>query len=252
MPGEGQLARRAARARPRDTLAQVTRPASLLALAVLAVLAGGCSEADPAPEPAAEPPVFLLPGFGGSTSDLTLIAAALEDDGRDVRLVELDPDWPDFAAQAALLDQAVGDAEEADVVGFSAGGLVARLWASSDDAARRVVTVATPNHGTAPAVLGPDCTGGCAELLAGSDLVTELNADESPEGVAWATIWSSTDGVVQPAESARLEGALDVLVQEICPDLAPNHLQMLAAPVPAMVVSVLDGGEPTASVCETP
>ena len=36
------------------------------------------------------------------------------------------------------------------------------------------------------------------------------------------------------------------------PDLAPNHLQMLAAPVPATVVAVLYGVEPDGSACEAP
>lgn len=223
-------------------------------LAAALLVLSGCGSPDPsAPEPAAEPPVFLLPGFGGSTSDLALIAAELRSAGRDVRLVELDEDWPDFETQAALLDDAVGDSASVDVVGFSAGGLVARLWASSDaagGAARRVVTVATPNHGTSADVLGPGCTGGCASLLAGSDLLTELNADETPDGVKWTTIWSETDGVVSPASSARLAGALDVRVQDVCPGLTPNHLEMLSAPVPALVAAVLAGAEPDASACE--
>lgn len=217
----------------------------------LLLLVAACSSEDPPSGAATEPPVLLLPGFGGSTSDLALIAAALEEDGREVRLVELDEDWPDFDTQAQRLDDAVGDADEVDVVGFSAGGLVARLWALQDpDVARRVVTVATPNHGTAPEVLGPECTGGCASLLAGSPLVTELNTDESPAGVEWATIWSETDGVVVPPTSAQLEGALDVRVQDVCPGLTPNHLEMLSAPVPAMVVAVLAGSAPDESVCE--
>jgi triacylglycerol lipase len=215
------------------------------------LLLAACSSTSPEPA-GAEPPVLLLPGFGGSTSDLALIAAELRADDREVRLVELDEDWPDFETQAALLDDAVGDDSSVDVVGFSAGGLVARLWAAGAgaDVARRVVTVATPNHGISPEVLGPDCTGGCASLLAGSDLVTGLNADETPDGVEWTTIWSATDGVVTPASSAQLEGALDVRVQDVCPGLTLDHLQMLGAPVPEMVAVVLAGGEPDASVCE--
>ena len=131
-----------------------------------------------------------------------------------------------------------------------AGGGAARRGGGAAAAARRVVTVATPNHGTSAEVLGPSCTGGCASLLAGSDLLTTLNADETPDGVEWTTIWSETDGVVSPASSARLEGALDVRVQDVCPGLTPDHLEMLAAPVPAMVAAVLAGSEPDDSVCE--
>lgn len=244
---------------PREVAtASVTAP-FYVAIAVLTA-ATGCAASEE-PEPVAqrsEPVVLLVPGYGGSTSDLALIAAALEDDGREVRLVELDPDWPDFDSQAALLDAAVGSVDEVDVVGFSAGGLVARVWAADGgtDAARRIVTVATPNHGTSPDVLGDACTGGCASLLAGSDLVTDLNTgDETPSGSEWATVWSETDGVVVPATSARLEGALDVPVQDVCPGLTPIHLEMLTAPIPAMVVALLGGEQPElpdGSVCEAP
>ena len=219
---------------------------------LVVLLVAACSGEETARPVAADPPVLLVPGLGGTTSDFVILEAALEEEGREVVLVELDPDWPDFDTQVAILDAAVGDSAEVDVVGFSAGGLVARQWAAEGgtEAARRIVTVATPNHGTRRAVLGVDCTAACLDLLAGSDLVAGLNAgDETPAGADWGTVWSSTDGVVVPARSARLEGAVDVRVQDVCPDSTPSHLEMLSEPVAAMVVAVLSSEDPDPSGC---
>ncbi|MFC7497572.1 MULTISPECIES: lipase family alpha/beta hydrolase [unclassified Nocardioides] len=224
-----------------------------LVLAALALAAvAGCGADEPQSPPAspsgALPPVLLVHGYGGSAGDMARLASALEAAGRDARPVNLDPAWGDWDDQVARLDAAAGDDAEVDVVGFSAGGLVARLWAVGDGAevARRVVTVATPNQGTDPAVLGSACTGTCADLLAGSDLLDDLNDREPPTGPDWVAVWSEDDGVVVPAESARLEGALDVRLQDVCPGVAAAHLDLLGPPATAIVVAVLDGDAPAA------
>lgn len=233
----------------------------LVVLAVLVTL-GGCSTDEPPPaEPDAQPPVVLVPGLGGSPTDLTLIANALEAAGRETVTVDNEGGTADLRDQAALVGEAARatGADQVDVVGFSAGGIVARLWATGEgaDAVRRVVTVASPHHGTTLDALGvsdpADCTDACAQLLAGSDLLEELNAAEPPDGPQWVTIWSDSDGVVDPAESAQLEGALDVNVQDVCGDVELGHIDLLGHPVPDLVAAVLDGEEPVvpdASACE--
>lgn len=231
-------------------------------LAALLLVAGCGGEPDPpTAEPDAAPPVVLVPGLGGAPSDLTLIANALEADGRTTVTVDHQGGTADLRDQAALVDAAARDtgAEEVDVVGFSAGGIVARLWATGEgaDVVRRVVTVASPHHGTtleALQVSDPaDCTDACAQLLAGSELLEELNADETPDGPEWVTIWSDSDGVVDPATSAQLDGAVDVHVQTVCGPLELRHIDLLGHPGPALVVAVLSGEEaavPDPSACE--
>lgn len=209
-------------------------------LAAAALVLAGCGEDEP------EPPVLLLHGYGGSTADLMDLAAALEDDGRTVVLVSFATAGTDDLRDTVELVDAAADGETVDVVGFSAGGLVARLWVADGGAARRVVTLATPNHGT-DLVLGlDDCPPACEQLGPGSELIAELNAgDETPAGTEWTTIWSDGDGVVLPAESARLDGALDVMIQSVCPGLVVGHTDIPGDPaVIAMTADVLAGEEP--------
>ncbi|MGZ4604495.1 MAG: esterase/lipase family protein, partial [Kineosporiaceae bacterium] len=127
---------------PRRRLLAVLATALMLLVAgVVAVraLIGSAEAAQPMPAPAREQPgpVLVLPGYGGSTSALQRLAATLRAvTGRDVRVVGAVGDGTgDLNAQAAALQTTVGGlladgAPSVDVVGYSAGGVVARLWAA--------------------------------------------------------------------------------------------------------------------------
>ena len=106
-------------------------------------------------------------------------------------------------------------APSVDVVGYSAGGVVARLWVADGDGAgtaRRVVTLGSPQHGIdvagLAAVLAPgSCPAACQELTPDSPLLGRLNrGDETPAGPLWVSIWTTDDQVVTPATSASLDG----------------------------------------------
>ena len=80
-------------------------------------------------------PVLLVPGFNGGTTALEVLADALRSQGRSVVIVDLPGDnTGDLDEQARALDKAVvlqmqrDGARSVDVVGYSAGGVVARLW----------------------------------------------------------------------------------------------------------------------------
>ncbi|MGZ4631673.1 MAG: esterase/lipase family protein [Actinomycetes bacterium] len=81
-------------------------------------------------------PVLLVPGFGGGTASLERLAARLRAAGRTATVVPLPGDGTgDLTAQTVALDVAVAraiasGAASVDIVGFSAGGVVARLWAA--------------------------------------------------------------------------------------------------------------------------
>lgn len=213
--------------------------AAALTAALLALAGCGDDEQE-------SPPVLLLPGYGGSTADLMALADALEAAGRTPVLVPLASAGTDDLRDQVELVDARADGETVDVVGFSAGGLVARLWVEDGGAARRVVTLATPNHGTDLVLDIDDCPPACEQLGPDSELIAELNAgDETPDGTEWVTIWSDGDGVVLPAESAHLDGALDVRIQSVCPGRVVGHTDIPDDPaVIAMIVDVLAGDEP--------
>jgi triacylglycerol esterase/lipase EstA (alpha/beta hydrolase family) len=148
------------------------------------------------------------------------------------------------------------------VVGYSAGGVTARLWLRAYDGgsvARRIVTLGSPHHGTDLAALASDiapdsCPVACRQLATDSDLVRSLDSgDETPAGPAWVSIWTTDDRVSTPPETAVLRGALDVSVQSVCPGRQVTHGQLPTDPaVIAMVLGELrrtPPAAPSASVC---
>lgn len=227
--------------------------AALLVLAVAVPVARGLR--GPAPRVAADVAtpgsVLLVPGYGGSPSGLTDLAQRLRASGRTVQLVQLPGNGTgDLEAQAKTLDRAArtaltrARATSVDVVGYSAGGVVARLWVRDGGAAlaRRVVTLGSPQHGTELADLGQllpqRCPLACQQLGSGSPVLAQLNSgDETPPGPQFVSIWTDLDDVVLPPDSARLDGALNLTVQSVCADDRVRHSGLPADPVVVAMVS---------------
>jgi triacylglycerol lipase len=232
------------------------------ALVVLGVVFFRSSDTPAAP-PASQQrpgPVLLVPGYGGATGGLQTLADRLTHAGRTATVVRLPGDGTgDLALSAKALGAAVtsaltsSGAQSVDLVGYSAGGVVARLWVADGHAAvvRRVVTLGSPHHGTDLADLAGDlapdqCPIGCAELASNSALLAKLNSgDETPPGPTWVSIWTTQDQTVTPPESARLAGALNLTVQSVCADAQVSHGQLPTSPlVQQMVLSELRAGPP--------
>ena len=237
-----------------DSLAPARRRlvTGVLALVVLAAVAGaaavvvprigGSDPVDPVRQDA-QPPVLLVPGYGGGIGGLEVLASALRRHGREVTVVQLaGTGTGDLRAQAAVLQRAVRrtGSPSVDVVGYSAGGVVARLWARAFDGgsvARRIVTLGSPQHGTDLAALASDlapgrCPTACRQLATDSDLIRGLNSgDETPDGPQWVSIWSTDDAISTPPDTASLEGALDFSVQQVCPRAAVSHGELPVSPV---------------------
>jgi triacylglycerol lipase len=204
--------------------------------------------------------VLLVPGYGGSTTALEPLASRLTAAGRDATVVRLPGTGTGDLAEAAgalavTVDEALArsGAESVDVVGYSAGGVVARLWVADVGAGlvRRVVTLGAPHHGTTLADLAGDvapdrCPAGCRQLGTDSDVLARLNAgDETPDGPTWVSIWTTQDTTVTPPESARLDGALNLPVQSVCPEARLAHGELPSdAVVQAMVLAQLAAGDP--------
>lgn len=237
--------------------------AVLLAVAVVAgvIVRSRSNAVTPVPQDRLGP-VLLVPGYGGNLTSLNPLATALRSAGRQVVLVPPVGDGTgDLNAQAAHLGEVAAGvlrdigAPSVDVVGYSAGGVVARLWVQDDggaSVARRVLTVGSPQHGTSQAGLGQEFAGGCPsaceQLVPDSDLLRHLNSgDPTPEGPQWATVRSTWDRVVTPTDSAALPGAVNLLVQDVCPASRVAHGGLPGDPVTlATLGSALGVGPPRA------
>lgn len=211
-------------------------------------------------------PVLLVPGYGGSTGSLSVLAGRLRAAGKDVTVVSLpDNAQGDLGSQAKVLSTAAKaalrrtGAPSLDVVGYSAGGVVTRLWLADDGGAavaRRVVTLGSPQHGTALATLGSlvagQCPLACQQLVPTSDVLSALNAggssrpaSEVPAGPRFISLWTSHDQVVVPPQSAVLNGALNIEIQSVCVASVVNHTQLPSDPVvSAIVLGELGTGAP--------
>jgi triacylglycerol esterase/lipase EstA (alpha/beta hydrolase family) len=226
---------------------------ALGAVAVRAATGRGPDEAvgPPAPAPDRPGPVLLIPGYGGSTTSLERLAAKLRTaTGREVRVVRAVGDGTgDLTAQARALAATVNGllqqgAPSVDVVGYSAGGVVARLWAAEFGGARqarRIVTLGSPHQGTQVAELAQDlaperCPTACLQLAPDSDLLRRLPQEAVP-GPRWVSLWTSRDDVVTPASSGTLAGAVDVRLQDVCPDDEVRHSGLPDDPLVAGLVA---------------
>jgi triacylglycerol lipase len=216
-----------------------------LCLALLAAVVVGSAWAwsrrtpQAAPVPQDRPgTVLLVSGYGGSTSSLDTLAAALRAAGRTVQVVPpVGNGTGDLTAQARGLRTAADGAVAAgapsvDVVGYSAGGVVTRIWLSElggSRIARRVVTLGSPHHGTEVAALAAgltpaSCPVACRQLAPGSPVLDRLAT--LPVDPRWVSVWTADDDVVTPPDSARLDGAVNVELQAVCPDARTAHGQL--------------------------
>ena len=210
-------------------------------------------------------PVIVVPGYGGDARSVATLVEALR--ARDLRVEALDlPDdgTGDIARSAQAVEEAVVglDANRIDLVGYSAGAIVVRQYLSAlggSERARRVVLLGAPNHGAEAAELAASfdpsaCVGACAQLGPGSSFLAQLNSrDETPGEALYVSIWTSRDQTVTPPDSALLEGAINVRVQDICPDANTSHGDLVTDPfVLGIVVDALRGNldrPPTVGEC---
>ncbi len=190
-------------------------------------------------------PVLLVPGYGGSVAGLQSMAASLRGAGRDVTIVQLpDQALGDLAVQADAVASAAQEARDrtgaasVDVVGYSAGGVVARLWVTEhggSDTVRRLVTLGSPHHGTNLADLGAlvegRCPLACQQLSPSSPVLARLDGEPLPAGPEYVSLWSTRDDVVAPPSSAVLDGVPSPSLQSICPTLQVRHSELPADPL---------------------
>ena len=125
------------------------------------------------------------------------------------------------------------------VVGHSQGGALpvwaVKFWPGVAARVSDVVSLAGPFGGTA---LGNElcAPGRCAplawQLRQGANTVAALRAAPLPEGVAVTSISSQHDEIVRPQPAAsQLDGATNVLLQDVCAQDPSEHGLILGDPV---------------------
>jgi pimeloyl-ACP methyl ester carboxylesterase len=233
----------------------------LLLAGVIAVVAPEALRAfradRPAPAQDRPGPVILVPGYGGGTGGLRVLAQRIRATGGRATVLELPGGGTgDLREQARRLDRATSDvlrsgARSVDVIGYSAGGVTARLWAHDHDGAhkaRRIITLGAPHRGAEVAAAGQAfapgaCPLACQQLVPGSAVLSRLGG-RVPERPAWMSIWTTLDETVTPPDSARLDGAVNVPLQSLCPAVRISHGDLPTDPLVTAIV--LDALGPSA------
>jgi triacylglycerol lipase len=259
IPGAGRLAWLS----PRRRIFVVGSSLFLAALAVAGGLQGAGAFTGPAltPSLAGAQVVLLVPGYGGSTASVDVLSDTIRATGRTTEIVRLPGNGTgDLVAQAAVLNNYVNRALRSgagriDVIGYSAGGVVARLWDVQDGGARkaaRIITLGSPLNGTRIAAAGnaadpAACPVACQQLVPGGALLTRLQKSPLTGRPGWLSLWTIDDQVVRPPDSARLAGAVNVPLQSVCPAAVIAHGQLPSDPlVIGIVLRALGPGPLTA------
>lgn len=258
VPGAGRLGGLS----PRRRMFVICSSLFLAAVALAGSLQGAGAFTGPAPAPGeGRGVVLLVPGYGGGTAALDVLADRIRATGRTTEIVRIPGNGTgDLAAQAAVLNGYVDRALRSgnglvEVIGYSAGGVVARLWDVQDGGARkasRIITLGSPLNGTSFAAAGnaaapAACPVACQQLVPGSTLLSRLQKSPLTRRPGWLSLWTTGDQVVRPPESARLAGAVNVPLQSVCPNAVIAHGQLPSDPlVIGIVLRALGAGPLTA------
>ena len=129
---------------------------------------------------------------------------------------------------------AAATGEKVDVIGHSQGGLQPRWaikWFPSGPRVDDYISLATPNHGTvvADAASPLFCFDSCWQMRTDSNFIAALNGDEETPGkISYTNIYTATDELVQPVGTQALDGATNILLQDLCPGRPVDHLGIAA------------------------
>lgn len=196
------------------------------------------------PPPAGQParPLLLIHGIACNRAVWRPMIARLRAAGfAPVRALDLEPLFPDIDSYTAAIErelralQHCSSGRRAGIVAHSMGGLVARatLRAAPAGLIDRIVTIATPHHGTSIARLFRVLA--LRQMRIDSAWLRSLNAAQEPIKTAFTCIYSLEDNLIAPARSATLAGAQLHELRGI------GHLELLRCPqVAEHVVAALN------------
>jgi triacylglycerol lipase len=170
-------------------------------------------------------PVLLVHGWGCNSGYWLKMSRTLRQHRISHRAVDLEPVFASIDDYSPALHRAVEALCQASgsahiiILAHSMGGLAARAYLRDYGSARiaKVITLATPHHGTGHANFAPGLNsrqmrwiGGAADG-APSDWLRQLESCESAQlRSLFISIYSLHDNIVAPATSAELAGAVNI------------------------------------------
>lgn len=162
------------------------------------------------------PPVLLVHGYGCNGGYWHVLRALLRREGIRHTTVDLEPvtasidDFVEPVERAVQALLAATGAPQVVIVGHSMGGLVARAWLRRHGPARvaRIVTLATPHHGTGLASFGIGAN--AQQMRCSSAWLQQLAREDIGLRGLFVSLWSWHDNIIAPQTSCRLPGASNV------------------------------------------
>ncbi len=224
------------------TIRRLAVMVALIAAGALAIWLLTRDTSPPVATRAAQPQgtVLFIPGYGGGTAQIEQLADQLRTAGIDSEVIPVGDGTADLRTYADAVTRRantlVSSGQPApDLVGYSAGGVVARIAATQQpELYRKVVTLGSPHQGTTAADAGAlfgQCPPACQQLRTDSTLLAELPEPAHPSD--WLSVWSDTDAVIRPPDSSQLVGVVDYRLQQYCTGdidhgAVPTHPQSVA------------------------
>ena len=203
----------------------------------------------PGPPARGPRPVLFLHGYAMGRMNFFLLARRLHQAGLGPLIGFEYASLHSVARAAGALGEFVEElgrdhGGKVDLVGHSLGGMVARHYVCLGGGAARVenlVTIGSPHAGTPFSRFGLGHP--ARELAVASAYLNELAACPVPPGVRVTNIWSRADGLVSSPLFARLDGAEEIVYDDL------GHLSMLASPRVAreIITRLQRTGSPTSS-----
>lgn len=185
---------------PRQRSIRRRLSALLIALAVLGIAAAPVHGAT-------ADPILLIHGYRGSASNFSELKPWLVAQGRTVVALTLPSQDNKVNAQYIKDQIAAHGWSQVDLVMHSMGGLSGRYFIKSLGGTANVqayVSLGTPQYGIYPACVLPGFYGG--QMCPWNSWLSALNSgDDTPNGPAWATIYSRNDELV-PYSRSTLDG----------------------------------------------
>ena len=185
-------------------------------------------------------PVLLVHGIIDDSRSMTWISRHLTATGRDVHALDLKPRTARDGLQplaeqvAAFVAKTFPAGQKFDLVAFSMGGIVSRIYLQrlgGLDRVRRFVTISSPHRGT---MLASFARGkGAREMRPRSPLLLDLASDaERLRSVGFTSIYTPLDLVIFPASSSQVPQAKTIRVWSVLHPLMivqPSALRAIAA-----------------------